>query len=490
MTPKGITLDGYVRVSRTRREGDGISPKVQRDQIAAWAKLRGVRIAAWHEDLDQSGGKLARPGLDAMLARIEAGETAGVAVAKLDRLSRLGVADALKLVQRITSAGGTLATADGDVDLLTASGEFQLTVMLALARMERRRLSDSWDTARSEVIANGVHFRPPFGYMKPGKRQRIVPDPDTAPLVRRAFEMRAAGESWPRIAAFLNERHPPARAKRWTPSTVEHVIRNRAYLGTAYHGDHELADAHKPIVSAALWDAANAFSGRTGTRGKSEGSLLSGIVRCAGCRYAMRAHMTTGGGRKEPLLSYRCNGKHGGGECPEPASIKRTAVEAYVEQEFLRRYESVAVEGVGDTADLAAAELDVEHAEAELVAYRDDTSISEALDALGPNAYRDGLVTRSERVMQARDHRAGIKAQAIGFDLPDEPLYRGLAMPERRQLLRAGVGAVFVQRSTVRGGRGGVPDLTGRVTILWAGEAPDDLPGRTGRTAPIASYRR
>jgi site-specific DNA recombinase len=69
-------MDAYVRVSRVAgREGPSfISPSVQREQIAAWAKMRGVEVLQWHEDLDQSGGKLERPGLTALLARIESGE--------------------------------------------------------------------------------------------------------------------------------------------------------------------------------------------------------------------------------------------------------------------------------------------------------------------------------------------------------------------------------------------------------------------------------
>ena len=109
-----ITLDGYIRVSQTRgREGDSfISPKVQRDRIQAWADMRGVKIGAWHEDLDQSGGKLHRPGLDAMLARIRTGQTGGLAVAHLDRLSRAGVADALRLVESVHEAGAKIAVVD------------------------------------------------------------------------------------------------------------------------------------------------------------------------------------------------------------------------------------------------------------------------------------------------------------------------------------------------------------------------------------------
>ena len=84
-------MDQYVRVSRVAgRSGESfISPDLQREQGAAWASSRGVEVAAIHEDLDQSGGKLERPGLDALMARIRAGETDGVIVSKLDRLSRL-----------------------------------------------------------------------------------------------------------------------------------------------------------------------------------------------------------------------------------------------------------------------------------------------------------------------------------------------------------------------------------------------------------------
>ncbi|MGA2320027.1 MAG: hypothetical protein ABSG95_04700 [Solirubrobacteraceae bacterium] len=50
---KPTRTDGYIRVSRVLgRAGDSfISPAVQREQIEGWAKLRGVEIDAWHEDL-------------------------------------------------------------------------------------------------------------------------------------------------------------------------------------------------------------------------------------------------------------------------------------------------------------------------------------------------------------------------------------------------------------------------------------------------------
>jgi DNA invertase Pin-like site-specific DNA recombinase len=194
MTKHAPQFDGYVRVSRTAgRSGDSfISPQVQREQIAGWAKLRGVEIAAWHEDLDQSGGKLDRPGLEALLARIESGETDGVVVAKLDRLSRLGVGDALKLVERITDAGGEVAAIDVGIDPTTPVGKFAQTLMLALAQMERERIAESWTVAQEHAIERGVPAsRAPYGFRKDASG-RLEPDPVNGPHIIEAFKLAAS----------------------------------------------------------------------------------------------------------------------------------------------------------------------------------------------------------------------------------------------------------------------------------------------------------
>jgi site-specific DNA recombinase len=136
-----LQLDGYIRVSRVGgREGESfISPAEQRDRIAAWARSRDVAIDQWHSDLDETGGKLERPGLDAALDRVRNGQSGGIVVARLDRFSRAGVADALNVIDEIHEAGGQLAALDLGIDPTTPFGEFAMTIMLGLARMERRR---------------------------------------------------------------------------------------------------------------------------------------------------------------------------------------------------------------------------------------------------------------------------------------------------------------------------------------------------------------
>jgi DNA invertase Pin-like site-specific DNA recombinase len=260
-----MNLDAYIRVSQVgKRDGDSfISPEVQRDQIEGWAKLRGVTITAWHTDLDQSGGKLSRPGLDAMMARLRAGDTEGIAVAYLSRLSRASVVDALRLVEEITELGGKLAVVDLGVDPTTTFGEFAVTIMLALARMERRKLTENWAIAQGRAIGRGVAMgHAPFGYRR-GDDGRLEADGWNAGIVADAY--RVAGKRGIHAAvAYLKYAAPYGRQwsiGQWSIVNVRDMFARRVYLGEINHHPHTNANAHDPIVSLAVWEAAQSQPG-------------------------------------------------------------------------------------------------------------------------------------------------------------------------------------------------------------------------------------
>lgn len=134
------------------RKGPGyISPTVQREAIARWAEYRGVEIAAWHLDEDESGGTQDRPGLRAAIERIESGETEGIACWRLNRFAR-NVAGAIDDVQRILALGGHLAFVEEDIDPTGPFGSFILTVLLAVATLERDNMVAGWQTAKGLAL--------------------------------------------------------------------------------------------------------------------------------------------------------------------------------------------------------------------------------------------------------------------------------------------------------------------------------------------------
>jgi DNA invertase Pin-like site-specific DNA recombinase len=90
-------------------------------------------IAAWHEDLDVSGSRTSRPGLDAALARAENGVTEGIVVARSNRFAR-SLVGALELnTDAWTLRPYKLVSVAEGVDPSTSNGKMMQNLMLVLA---------------------------------------------------------------------------------------------------------------------------------------------------------------------------------------------------------------------------------------------------------------------------------------------------------------------------------------------------------------------
>ena len=471
--PGGVKADGYVRVSRVGRRDTGsasyITESVQRDQIQGWAKAHGVQIAEWHLDRDESGSKIDRPAFQAMLARVENGATEGVVVAKLDRFAR-SLPGALEAIRRIDAAGATFTSVAEGIDPTTPAGKMMHRLMLILAEFELDRITESWATAQQRAIGRGVHFMVPFGYRRPGKGEPLEPDPATAPLVGELFRRRGAGASWGELAAWLNGRAQSPNGGAWTGRTVRHVIDNRVYLGEAYHGRFRNPGAHPPLVDPAEWDAAQSAPGVRPTAVTD--LLLTGIIRCAGCRYRLKTDRYGPPGARVRL--YRCRGRHGAGECPAPASITAHLADEHVEGLFLQRYGRVAVAASNPSGAGEAARKALAVAEAELDGFVSDLRLRESL---GHDRFAAQVELRAQAV---RDAQARVQAEEPAGLVVAPETWDQLTVLERRQIVAAGVDAVFLRRT----GQAPVGD---RLAVVWAGEGGGDLPG-PGRVGPIAEF--
>jgi site-specific DNA recombinase len=463
---KPSRMDGYIRVSRVAgRAGESfISPKVQREQIEGWAKLRGVEIAAWHEDLDQSGGKLHRPGLDAMLARIESGDTSGVVVAKLDRLSRLGVADALKLVERITDAGGSIAAVDLGLDPTTTFGEFGMTIMLAMARMERRRLSDSWGTAKARAMDRGAKIGPtPLGYLR-NDDGTLAAHPKDGPIITEAYRRGAQG-GLQAARAYLTDKVP---ARDWTTFTTRRLLGTRTYLGESHYGEVVKRDSHPALTNRATWEAAQ--STKTKTRRASAAFPLSGIATCATCGGRM-----VGNRAGAEQRTYRCAAslsRHKGEACTAGANTLAGPLEEYVRGALREAWSSEGWKIGGESADMAGVERALDEAEAELQAFGDDLTARRLFGA----RYHDHLQTRHAAVEAAQAaYRAEASKQARSTRVLPVELLDTEDPAELRELFTAALTAVIVTkgRSAIAGRVRLLPHGADRLLGVPAAQDPD-----------------
>jgi DNA invertase Pin-like site-specific DNA recombinase len=379
-------MDGYVRVSRRLgRAGPGyISPKVQRDAIQRWADYRGVEIAAWHVDEDESGGTQARPGLREAMRRIEAGETDGLACWRLNRFAR-NVSGAIGDVKRIHAAGAHLACVEEDIDPTGPFGTFILTVLLAVATLERDNAVAGFEEAKRRAVERGAYIsRTPYGYRRQADGT-LAPHPEQGPVVSEAFRL-AAGDSLQAAARHLRRVAPGAR--NWAMHRVRRMLAGRVYLGETRSGQFVKADTHEPLVSRAIWEAAQSTPLR---RDPSATFPLSGIAQCGTCGSAM-----VGGRGGKGQRVYRCRSV---GVCSHGAVITASLLEEHV-REHARRLLAGLKATVSDPEldTLTVLERTIGDAEAELDAFAGDMTLRRAL----ADRYHDHLQTRVDAVERAR----------------------------------------------------------------------------------------
>jgi site-specific DNA recombinase len=444
------TADGYIRVSRVAgRAGESfISPDEQRSAIEEWARSTRTTILEWHEDLDQSGGTLDRPGFTLALERCRAGLTGGIVAAKLDRLTRsvVGLASLLD-----DAAGHTfnVVALDLGLDLQTANGKLVANVLGSVAQWERERRRDDWTAARRNAVERGVpNGRPPFGYRKrPDGRFEI--NEEQAAIVRKVYERRAAGEPFSSIARDLG----------WSHSTTRQILSNEAYLGLARSGQFTKDGAHPPIVSREAFDAAQA--GRTiqpvPSGATTRGRLLIGLARCGGCGRTLKV-VRRPRADGSFVAAYFC--KNAASEpCPSRAYVHADELDGFVAEWFEQALRTAphVIDVVTAGRDLEQAQVEQAKAEGELYAYVETAS------ALDPGLFQRGLDARQARADEARDRVRELSTRVTRLPSGGAlvKLWGDFDQAERRDVL-----AGFVDRIEVD--RGASVDLEECVRVVWS----------------------
>lgn len=495
MSPKRIArpLDIYVRVSDTRgRAGESfISPEEQEDRCRAAIASRGLEAGEVFREMDVSGGHMERPELAKARKRVEAGVSGGIVVARIDRFGRT-VARALDAIDEIDKAGGVVITAEGDFDTSTATGELVLNMMLTLAQFELRRIRENWGAAQRRAVERGVHIsrHVPPGYQRTGSGQ-LEPHPRHGKTIARGFRMAAQGVAPAEVARYFTKRGLPSGGNEqavWKSSRIKRLLANPVYLGEARYGDVRNPDAHEPLTDLETWHLAQRKSANAPAVKNDSEYLLSGLVRCASCRHAMRPQKARG----QTIATYRCATETASGRCPRPTSISMVRLDDFVFETFAERFfatESEATRSPDDSEALATVE-NAKQALAEVEALKSE---------LRPVAYARALDVALAEVEKAEDElraRQGLRSFSAEDALPllDENIARiaaggrplegmneaGIAL--LRRSVADDIRAVFVRPAASRSKTLPIED---RVKIVWRGdEELLELPKRGERFEP------
>ncbi len=139
LDPTAVDVRTLARTPRAL-EQDFNSLDAQREACAAYVtsqKAEGwVLLPTVYEDAGISGGTLERPGLQRLLADIDAGLVDQIVVYKVDRLTR-SLSDFAKLVERLEAAGAVFVSVTQSFNTATSMGRLTLHMLLSFAQFER-----------------------------------------------------------------------------------------------------------------------------------------------------------------------------------------------------------------------------------------------------------------------------------------------------------------------------------------------------------------
>jgi len=378
---KAIT---YARQSKQREDESQGSPEAQRKQTRALIESRGWTFVEHYEDIGASGydPKAARPGLDAALAAVKEGRADVLVVYRLDRLTRRGVGEAIRIVDSLRANGASLVSASEPfLDTSTAMGTGIFGLFAAMAEQESENISSRSRGAKAALREAGSHAggRTPFGFQAVrevrGKItvRSLVPDPREADVVREIVERFLDGASAVSLAYELNARGlRPRSGADWTTSTLTRVLRAPQIAGympakrdgrnggppldsrgrVMLHTDSEGMPLQPwtPIIDPADWHRLqDTLDARPVARGLAkEPSLLGGTSllvcgRCGGGMGADRRSGSSGG-------NYRCMKHRRSGTC-EGTTVGMVPSEEHIARAVFTRLASL------DPADPADVDL-------------------------------------------------------------------------------------------------------------------------------------
>jgi len=202
----------YMRVSTQMQVNDGMSLDVQERQLRAAADLAGFTNVELFREEGKSGKNIkGRPLLKEALARLEDKTAHALFVARLDRLAR-STKDFLDIIDHSQKYGWRLVMLDLNLDTSSYSSRFVVTVMSALAEMERAIIAERQKDVHKDRRERGKRWGIDLG-----------PQPLAPVDIRdRIVKQRTAGMSYLQIAKQLNADGVPtvAGGEKWHPGTV------------------------------------------------------------------------------------------------------------------------------------------------------------------------------------------------------------------------------------------------------------------------------
>ena len=306
-------------------DNESMSISNQKLMLKEFAEKNGMFQYEYYVDDGYTGRNFNRPAFQRMIADIEAGKIGCVITKDLSRLGRNYI-EAGSYIEIFFPKHNVryIAITDG-VDSLTRQ-EMDITPFKNILNdmysrdISKKVLAGRMTRSRQGKFCGG---QPPLGLMRdPEDRGHLILDPETAPVIRKIYDLALDGWGCMRIAKQLMEdKVPITRVKgntacdvnyyAWGGARISHILRNPFYKGahlvcrTHQKGirsntydiipreDWEIIEGcHEAIVTPEEWEQVQAIVDRRPPIMKGNAcpfyNLFHGIIYCATCGKSMQ----------------------------------------------------------------------------------------------------------------------------------------------------------------------------------------------------------
>lgn len=345
----------YVRLSNEdTRAGESVSIENQKLMLTKHCRDQGWELVDIFGDDGFSGTNQNRPGMQSLFTAVRQARINTVLIKDLSRLGRnyLEVGNFAEVF--LPEHGCELVSLNEKVDEMMVFRNW-------LNEQHSKDTSKKVRSVKKMCAQNGKYMGTyaPYGYRRdPKDKHRFLIDENTAPIVRKIFELRLQGSGYKAISNHLNEcgivpprdyyyqqknEENPMRVNHyWCDATVKVILSNEVYIGnlvqakvgTVSYKNHKtvakppeewirVEGTHEAIIDREMWERVQKIAKKRYQPKKQRdcaASIFSGLLVCADCGFKMRVtnrSRTRADGSEYHLTSFMCGnyGRSGKAAC-------------------------------------------------------------------------------------------------------------------------------------------------------------------------------
>ena len=360
----------YIRVS-TDMQVDGYSLDAQRERLKKYADYQGYEIVREYCDAGKSGKSITgRPEFSNMLNDIvsQRDDISFVLVFKLSRFGR-NAADVLNSLQKIQDYDVNLICVEDGIDSSKESGKLTITVLSAVAEIERDNILVQTMEGRKQKAREGKWNGgiAPFGYELDSRKARLKINEDEAKIVKKIFDLYAYSDMGvSKICDYLNEsgfiknKNREFETSYFGETYIRRILDNPVYIGKIAYGryvtqkvkgtrddykrvyskDYLISDGlHPAIIDEDTWRIVRVKREQTSirwvkTHNLDHEHLLTGIIKCPCCGKGIRGMTNRSTPKKTGVYKdtffYRCNNRgilENGKKCTYKKSLPQEKID-------------------------------------------------------------------------------------------------------------------------------------------------------------------